>query len=406
MRRIDPNNFRIATRDTPRRINRQIALNLVRTRQPISRAELARSMNMRRGAVSLIVNELIEEGIIFEGATGETSRGRKPKFLFVDTRLRCAVAVDVRPTRTYVMVTDLVGRPLVGITSFPTDRDPDRFIAELATRVRRVLADHEELGECEGVGIVVPGMVDRTGSRILFAPRLGWHDLPLVEPLAAAIGLPVMMENSGRACALAQIWATRGGDNAPEDFVFANVSDGLGVGVVVKGELLRGQHNVAGEFGHMALSIEGPRCACGVNGCWEAYVSNLATLSRYFGRNLVEEQPLPLESTMLTIDDLIALAHSGDPKALGALQSTARYFGLGLASVVSAIDPARIYISGEITAAWDLIEVTVRSSLKERTLRPVGRHVEIVVVAANEYPRLKGAAALVAAPAFAAPIVA
>jgi len=406
MRRADPNNFSIATRATPRQINRQIALNLIRARQPISRAELARSMKVRRGAVSLIVKELIDEAIIFEGATGQTSRGRKPKFLFIDTRERCAVAVDIRATRTYLMVTDLVGRPLVGITSFPTDRDPDRFISELTTRIRRVLADHEEIGECVGVGIVIPGMVDRTRTRIVFAPRLGWLDVPLAQPLSAALGLPVSMENSGRACALAKLWATRGGDNAPDDFVFANVSDGLGVGVVVRGELLRGEHNVAGEFGHIALNIEGPRCACGVNGCWEAYVSNLATLSRYFGRNLLEEQPLPIEQATLTIDDLISLAHSGDAKALGALQSTARYFGLGLASVVNAVDPARIYISGEITAAWDLIEVTVRSSLKERTLRPVGRHVEIVVVPASEYPRLRGAAALVAAPAFAATFVA
>jgi N-acetylglucosamine repressor len=249
-------------------------------------------------------------------------------------------------------------------------------------------------------------MVDRTGSRVLFAPRLGWHDLALLEPLEAALELPVSIENSGRACALAQLWATRGGVDTSDDFVFVSVSDGLGVGVIVKGELLRGQHNVAGEFGHMALSVEGPRCACGANGCWEAYVSNLATLSRYFGRNLAEDQELSLESAALTIDDLIARAHSGDAKALAALQSTARYLGLGLGSVVNAVDPARIYIGGEIAAAWDLIEVTVRSSLKERTLRPVGRNVEIIVVPASDYPRLKGAAALVAAPSFAAPIVA
>jgi predicted NBD/HSP70 family sugar kinase len=406
VRRIDPNNFRVATRGTPRQINRQIALNLIRARQPISRADLARLMQMRRGAVSLLVNELIEEGIIFEGATGETSRGRKPKFLFVDTRSRCAVAVDIRPTRTSFMVTDLVGRPLVEVTSFPTERDPKRFVAELAKRIRRVLSDHPELGDCAGVGIVVPGMVDRTGSRVLFAPRLGWHDLSLLGPLETAIGLPVSIENSGRACALAQLWATRSGGDTPDDFVFVSVSDGLGVGVMVRGELLRGQHNVAGEFGHMALSLDGPLCACGARGCFEAYVSNLATLSRYFGRNLEEELPLPIESATLTIDDLIALAHSGDSNALGALQSTARYLGLGLASLVNAVDPARIYIGGEITAAWNLIEGTVRSSLKERTLRPVGRNVEIVVVPASDYPRLKGAAFLVAAPSFAAPIVA
>src|SRR6266851_7163444 len=382
MRRIDPNNFRVATRATPRQINRQIALNLVRARQPISRADLARSMNMRRGAVSLLVNELIEEGIIFEGATGETSRGRKPKFLFVDTRSRCAVAVDVRPTRTYFMVTDLVGRPLVGVTSFATEREPKKFVSELAKRIRRVLSDHEELGDCAGVGIVVPGMVDRTGSRVLFAPRLGWHDLSLLEPLEVAIGLPVSIENSGRACAVAQLWATRGGNDTPDDFVFVSVSDGLGVGVIVKGEILRGQHNVAGEFGHMTLNIEGPPCACGANGCWEAYVANPATLSRYFGRNHGEDSPH--ESVALTIEDLVALAHSGDAKALAALQTTARYLGLGLASVVNAVDPARIYIGGEIAAAWDLIELAVRGALKERTLRPVGRNVDIIVVPASD----------------------
>jgi predicted NBD/HSP70 family sugar kinase len=131
----------------------------------------------------------------------------------------------------------------------------------------------------------------------------------------------------------------------------------------------------------------------------------VATLSRYFGRNL-DEEPIALESATLTIDDLIALAKSGDAKALAALQATGLYLGVGLASVVNAVDPARIYIGGEIAAAWDLIEATVRSSLKERTLRPVGRHVEIVVVPADDYPRLKGAAALVAAPSFAAPVVA
>src|SRR5258708_17571639 len=181
MRKIDPNNFRIATRGTPRQINRQIVLNLVRAR-PISRAELARSMNMRRGAVSLLVNELIEEGIIFEGATGETSRGRKPKFLFVETRSSCAVAVDIRASRTYFMVTDLVGRPLVGISSFPTERDPNRFVEELAMRIRRALSDHEELGKFAGVGIVVPGMSDHTQTPTLFSPPPQWHNPPSPTP--------------------------------------------------------------------------------------------------------------------------------------------------------------------------------------------------------------------------------
>jgi predicted NBD/HSP70 family sugar kinase len=406
MRRINPNNFQVATRGTSREINRQIALNLVRAHQPISRADLARIMNLRRGAVSLLVNDLLAEGLIFEGATGESHRGRKPTFLYIDSRERCVVAVDVRVTRTFLMVTDLIGRQLVGVSSFPTEREPKRLVAELGKRIKKLLSEHKEAGVCEGVGIVVPGMVDRRTSRIIHAPTLGWRDVEIRESLAGATGLPVHLENSGKACAIAQMWAARGDAGVTGDLVFVSVSDGIGVGIIVNGEVLRGQHNIAGEFGHVPLSIDGPRCPCGAMGCWEAYISNLATLSRYFGRNLRESKPIPAEIATFTVEDLITRARSGDAKAIAALESTARYLGLGLASIVNAVDPARIYIGGEIIAAWDLIEPAARAALSERALSPDAARTEIRTVTLEEHPRLRGAAALVAAPAFAAPPVA
>lgn len=408
MRKINPASFRLAQRGTSRDINRRIALNLIRVKQPVSRADLARLMGTRRGAITLLVKDLIDEGLVFEGAKGETARGRKPKFLYIDSRKRCIVAIDIRLTRTYLMVTDLVGTPLVGISSFATVTDPKRFVRLLARRVAALLADHRGVGRCQGIGVVVPGMVDRSGNRVMYAPRLGWHDVPLREPLAAATGLPVQIENSGKACALAQLWAPRGDDVPPGDFVYVSVSDGLGIGVVVRGEIVRGRHNIAGEIGHTPLSIDGPPCGCGAAGCWEAYVSNITTLSRYFGLPLSPRKPLPVELASFTVDDLIARARGGDGKAMAALQSTARYLGLGLASVVNTIDPSRIYLGGEICAAWDLIEGTVREALRERVLAPAARDgdTEIVIVPAEDHPRLRGAAALVSSPAFAAPEVA
>ena len=135
-------------------------------------------------------------------------------------------------------------------------------------------------------------------------------------------------------------------------------------------------------------------------------MSNLATLSRYFDRDLRGPKPLPAEAAQLTVDDLIARARSGDGKALQALQATARYLGLGLGALVNAIDPSRIYLGGEITAAWDLLEPTVRAGLKERALTQAAGATPIQVVPLESYPRLRGAAALVSAPAFAAPVVA
>ena len=243
--------------------------------------------------------------------------------------------------------------------------------------------------------------------RVLHAPTLGWRNVDLREGLAAATGLPVQIENSGRACALAQAWAMRedlGG--LAGDLVFVSISDGVGVGVMIHGEVLRGRHNIAGEFGHLPLSLDGPRCSCGSNGCWEAYVSNPATLARYFGRPSDHRGPMPAEQRHFTVEDLIARARARDAKASAALDSTARYLGLGLASVINVLDPARVYVGGEITLAWDLIESTVRAALAERALTPAAAETDIRPVAATEYPRLRGAAALVAAPAFAAPVVA
>jgi N-acetylglucosamine repressor len=396
--------MRVATRGTSRAINRRIALNLIRVHQPLSRADLARLMGIRRGAAGLLVGELIEQGVVFEGATGEARRGRKPTFLYIDSRKRCVVAIDIRPTRTFVMVTDLVGHRLAGVTSFPTERQPKKFVAGLVKRIKALLAEHKDLGRCDGVGVVVPGMVEAETGKVLLAPNLGWRDLNLRDPIAAALGVPVQFENSGKACALAQLWATRGAQ-APSNFAYVTVSDGIGVGVVLNGELVRGQHNIAGEFGHVPLNVDGPRCGCGAAGCWEAYVSNLATLSRYFGRER-GENAVAGDAASLTVDDLIARARGGDVRAREAILATGRYLGLGLASLINAIDPSHVYIGGEITAAWDLIETAVRAGVNERALTRSAAATPMVIVPPEQYPRLRGAAALIAAPSFARDVVA
>jgi predicted NBD/HSP70 family sugar kinase len=183
----------------------------------------------------------------------------------------------------------------------------------------------------------------------------------------------------------------------------------VGVGIVINGELLRGHDYIAGEFGHVPLSIDGPQCMCGARGCWEAYASNLAILSRYFGRDVSKLRPQglrSLEQHPFGIVELIGRARAGDGKAVAALETSARYLGLGLASIVNAINPDCIYLSGEITTGWDMIESIVRKSLSERALTSGGARAALRLTSAQDYPRLKGAAALIAAPAFAAPRVA
>lgn len=408
MRKINPKDFKMATRGTSREINRQIALTLIRTHQPVSRADLSRLMATNRANVTFLVNELLEENLVREGAKGsEKVRGRKPTFLYLNSQKSFAVAIDVRATKTFVMLTDSLGRQIEQVLSFPTELNPDKFVKSLGRQVKFALDEKLKSENCEGIGIVIPGMLDRKTGIVLNAPTLRWRDVNLLSRLQTEFdGIEIHLENSGKACALSQIWTTRGDNSTVNDIVFVSISDGLGVGVVINGELMRGKHNTAGEFGHVPLSIDGPPCSCGSNGCWEAYISNLATLSRYSGKTLDLRQPQMLEVGALTIEKLIESARAGESKALTALHSTARYLGLGLASVINAVDPARIYIGGEITEAWDLIGQNVRDAIRERALTAELGATPIRIVPAIEHPRLRGAVALVTAPAFAAPKVA
>ena len=404
MRRINPTDFRIAHRGTSREINRQIALNLVRTRQPISRAELARLMGVRRGAISRIVQDLIDTGQLFEGAKGESKRGRKPQHLYIETRQRCVVAVDISASRTLVQVTDPLGHPLLPTEEVVTPAEPRGVTRQLADCITSLLTAHPEVGQCLGVGVAIAGIVDPVRGRLRTAPTLGWQNVDLRGPLEAALDLPVVVENSVKACVLAQVWAVRAAEQVEGPVAFVNASDGVGVGFAVDGQLLRGAHNSAGEFGHIPLSMDGPLCACGRKGCWEAYVSVGATVARYAGAD--PSWSRRAEAPAVSMATIIERAHGGETRAIETLRETGAFLGRGLAMVLKAVEPIRIYMSGEITEGWDVALPAVRQAMREAALIPEAANCEIVIVPLADHPRLRGAAALVTSPAFAAPVVA
>src|SRR6185436_5121443 len=176
----------------------------------------------------------------------------------------------------------------------------------------------------------------------------------------------VVLENSVKACVLAQVWSVTGEASVDGVVAFVNVSDGVGVGIAIDGKLLRGAHNLAGEFGHVPLNMYGPLCACGQRGCWETYVSKRGVTARYLG--LDPSWSGSSEPSGPTVKDIVARARTGEGKALETLRETAYYLGRGFAVMTKTIDPRRIYIGGEITVAWDLIAANVREAMREQAL--------------------------------------
>lgn len=400
MRKINPDDFRRATRDTPREVNRRILLNLVRERQPISRADLAREMGVARGTITSLVNELMEAGLVREGGTADAPRGRKPTLLHIRGHDRLALGVDVNRTTTYMLLSDFDDREIAR-DEFRTPHDPEELIEALIPRIQRMVDAHGR-GTCEGVGVVVPGVVEGKSGKVVNAPTLGWTDVDLIGPLEEAIPYPVYVERDAVACALARIWLGGPSEIDPSSFVYLTVAEGVGTGLVTNGQVVRGSQYAAGEFGHVSLTLDGPRCSCGSLGCWEAYTSAAATVERYVGRAGVSAGP----GTELTVHDVVARYRDGDEVARQALLDTGRYIGIGLAVVVNALNPADIIVGGQIAAAWDLIEPVIREEIVSRTLTHAAGATVILPDAEHGEQRLKGATALIMAPLFAAPQIA
>jgi len=380
MRHIDFNNRQVASSETARDINRSIVLNLIRRRQPISRADLARVSGLQRSTVSLITEQLIEENWVVYGPTGHLPRGRRPTFLRLNDR-RAVLVADLRPTQITVGLADVNGH-FLSEERMPTTADPQTTIENLAARFCRLMEAHPHL-VFEGVGISLAGRIDQTSQRLIFAPNLNWPDYDFKGVIEQATGLRVELENVANACVLAEVWFAR--TEKIHDMVVVAVSEGIGTGIFMNGQLARGLNWMAGEFGHVSLDPDGPPCACGGRGCWEVYASNRAAL-RYYHESSTA-------AGGLNFQDLLALANADDAMALKALDKMAHAIGRGMKMIVTGLAPEEIVVVGEFTSQWHRFIPAIEAEVASAVL--VGKLPHVRPAVEPGMARLRGAVALV-----------
>ena len=381
MRQIDFTNTQVASSETARNINRGVVLNLIRKRQPISRADLARISGLQRSTVSLITEQLIREKWVVYGATGRLPRGRRPTFLRLNDRRGILVA-DVRPTEITIAVADVNGR-FLSHQAIATPQNPRAAVADLSARMRHLVEVHSDL-IFEGIGISVPGRFDPVSHHIVFAPNLHWPEFDLKGPLEKATGMRVDLENAANACVLAEVWF--GHAEKVRDLVVVTVSEGLGTGIFSNGQLVKGRNGMAGEFGHASLNPDGPQCTCGGRGCWEVYASNRAALRYYQESGAAPNGP--------TFHDLLSLAEAGDPLAVRALEKMAHAIGSGMRMLVAGVAPEEIVLVGEFTRQWKRLGPIIEAEVAAASL--IGNPPRVRPAAAKPgMARLRGTVALV-----------
>jgi len=359
---------------------------------------LSRQSGLQRSTVSAITEELIAQRWVTEGAFGHLPRGRRPTFLHLNGVRAGIIGINIRPLRTTIALADLDTR-FIAQEAMATGDDESAFIDELTQRVIRLMKSHPELAY-EGIGMALPGRIDAVSNKLVFAPNLKWNALDIKTPLERATKLPVEMENAANACALAELWSGRHGESI-RNLVAVTISEGIGVGMILSGQLVRGSNGMAGEFGHVSVQELGPICKCGNRGCWEVCGSNSAAIRYYLEATSKGQKKVTVAPSF---EGILRLAEQGDSKAVEALEQMARYLGIGLAMLITGLAPEVLVLVGEVTRAWDRVAPIIADELKKRS--PSLAKTRLVPTDPDTEPRLRGTIALVLQKHFGAPSVA
>ncbi|MEP7075162.1 MAG: ROK family transcriptional regulator [Acidobacteriota bacterium] len=355
------NSYKMVDVHDVRDINQTVFLHLIRERQPISRADIAKFTGLRAGTVSTIVNRLIKNNLVYEGTEGPSSGGRPPKNLYINAESFYVLAVDIGVLDTVFAVSDFNGR-ILKQRSILTQGTGDAFLKKLADEIEKLVKIQYNRAKFGSVGVSVPGLINRETGTLVVSPNLEWNGLPIRETLENRLKLPVFVENDANAAAFSELWYGPVEEANVRTLLFILVVEGLGTGLIINGELHVGSRLGLGGFGHMSIDPNGELCSCGRRGCWETFASERATVERF--HRVTAKQGLPLVS----LPDLIALANKGDAMALESIKITGEYLGEGIANLVHGIYPETVVVGGNITAAWGIIEPIIHEKLKSRYL--------------------------------------
>lgn len=383
-----------------RKINNLTILNVVREKGPVSRAGIAKITGLNPATVSSNVNELLKDGLVIETGSGESSGGRRPVMVQLNSEGFHCIGVDMGISKVKTALTDLEGRiSRKSIIFYPEEADEQAIMDIIKQSIYDVLEKSgEERNSIIGIGIGVHGIANSKNGISVYAPAFRWRNVDIAKILGDEFQLPVFIDNDVRTMALGERWfgAARGVD----DFVFINIGSGIGSGIMIGGELYTGTSFGAGEIGHISIDDSGPICNCGNYGCLEVMASGPAIVRRVINQIKIGKSTLV---TGLVDDDLSKVsgeiiyeaAKMGDAVARDTLQETGRYIGTAVSNLINILNPRLILIGGGVSMAGDFIMEPLIEVAKKKSLKDSAENVSIMPAGLKENCGVVGAATLV-----------
>ena len=381
-------------------INRSVVLNLIKDKGPLSRAGISRITKLTRSTISSLVSYLIKKNLVKETGLSSSGVGRKGILLKLNPKAYYVVGVDLGTLNTIAVVVDLEGKIMERV-EHPTNGkwSKDKVIERLKAVIHEVItASNINIQKIAGIGLAVPGLVDSKKGIMLITPNFGWRNTPLKEMLEKEFHTPIFIDNNNNAMALSE--AEFGIARGIRNFICVNVGIGIGSGVVINGELYRGETECTGEIGHTTVDYNGPKCSCGNNGCLEVMAAAPAIARRAVKAIKEGEKTLITELVNSNLDEISAAivaeaANKGDKLAREIIEKTGEYLGTGIANIINLFNPQMVIIGGGVAQAGDLIFNPLKKTMEKRAFPVPAKVVKIVASSLGRDCTVIGAATLV-----------
>lgn len=381
-----------------REMNLRLILETLRQSAPKSRAVLAEMTGLNKASVSSMVRDLIAAGLVREmgAATTQSEAGRPSINLQLNPDAGCTISAEIGVGYLSVIVTSFDFDIIIQrYETISPETGADACLAYFTTLLTDVYQQVQRFDrQIFGIVVGVPGVVDIERGHLLFAPNLQWRDIPLRDLLQPHFAVPVLISNEANMAAFGENYFGEGQHSRLLLYVSAGV--GLGGGIVIKGQLLTGATGLASEFGHMTVVPDGPPCHCGNRGCWETQVSEMALLRRVREMILAgKRSPLSRWMDQLTIRHVVNAAVAGDEVANDALAETGRWLGIGLASLINALNPEHVVFGGSLSIAHEILVPHMRAEIERRALSWMWKQVSFRIAKHAANAAVMGGAALI-----------
>lgn len=376
--------------------NDEQMMNTIRRQGLISRAYIAKLTGLTPATVTNITAKLLELGLILEDSIGESSGGRRPLLLKVNPKIAQVIIIHIRSEKMIGYLVDPGFRVHHKDTKMIKGMKKEEVLELMLNMISH--CQQTATAAVPAVGVVVRGPVRTQEGISVFAPNIGWKNVPLKKIIEDKFALPAFIENDAKALINGEYYY--GSVKDADSMILLKVSHGIGSGIMFNGRMCRGINGSAGEVGHTTIDISGPVCSCGNYGCMEALASESALVKMVVkaikeGQTSLVYDLVNGELSNVTPDSIYQAADAGDEVAIRMLRKVARYLGIGIANLVDIFNPKIVVIGGGIVKARQYIEGILRQTIWDRSFESCSSVLEIRFSTLATENTMKGAADMV-----------